>query len=232
MQNYRVDLASKACSCYMCQRAANSLDIDVKKKLTHSLSIAVDVASSFNVGAIVGASGSGKTTLARVMFGDESLTTSVDMASPVLHQFPEAMTYDDRASRLLGIGLTSVPCWIRPVGTLSNGQKARAEAALAMAGQSTCVIDEFTSVVDRDVARVMSHCVQKFARKSNAKVVVCACHYDILEWLKPDWVIDCNAVKYERFSTTDWDVKKKSRSGSQSEKQIDHRGECLASITI
>ena len=41
---------------------------------------------------------------------------------------PEEFEYKECASMLTGIGLNSVPCWIRPVKTLSSGQKARAEA--------------------------------------------------------------------------------------------------------
>jgi len=109
------------------------------------------------------------------------------------------MTYDERAKALNGIGLTAVPCWIRPMYTLSNGQRARAEAAIAVAraevGVSTC-LDEWTSVVDRTVAKVMSHCVQKHARRSGRAVVLNSCHYDVIEWLNPDWIIDCNAGTY------------------------------------
>jgi GNAT superfamily N-acetyltransferase len=54
------------------------------------------------------------------------------------------------------------------------------------------VIDEWTSVVDRNVARVMSHTIQKFARRSSRSVILLSCHYDVLDWLDPDWVIDCN----------------------------------------
>lgn len=92
--------------------------------------------------------------------------------------------------------MTSVPCWIRPVNTLSNGQKARAEAALLMCKNDFSVIDEWTSVVDRTVAKVMSHCIQKHARKTNSKIVLLSCHYDVIDWLNPDWIIDCNKQEF------------------------------------
>ena len=101
---------------------------------------------------------------------------------------------------LSGVGLTSVPCWIRPAYTLSNGQRARAECALQMARQcdadQVTIIDEWTSVVDRTVAKVMSHCVQKHARKTGKRIVLLSCHYDVADWLNPDWVIDCNRQEY------------------------------------
>jgi GNAT superfamily N-acetyltransferase len=99
---------------------------------------------------------------------------------------------------LCGVGLTSVPCWIRPAYTLSNGQKARAECALQMArnDDQIIIIDEWTSVVDRTVAKVMSHCIQKHARKTNKRIILLSCHYDVIEWLNPDWIIDANKQEY------------------------------------
>lgn len=198
MQNYVVDLQSEVSHSFRCQKAANSLDIDTEKKSKHHLSISVDLKTSFNIGLIVGASGSGKTTLAKKIFGNDCFTTSIDPSKAIIDQFPFDMSYDDCAASLAGMGLTSVPCWIRPVYTLSNGQRARAEAALHMTDETKNIIciDEWTSVVDRTVAKVMSHCIQKHARKTNRQVILNACHYDIIEWLNPDFIIDCNKQEY------------------------------------
>lgn len=198
MQNYVVHLESPISKGFRCIKAANSLDIDVEKKSKHHLSINADLNKPFNVGLIIGASGSGKTTLAKKMFGDECFKTEYDISRPVIEQFPQDWSYDDCVAALNGIGLTSVPCWIRPMYTLSNGQKMRAEAALSLAKQDnslTC-IDEWTSVVDRTVAKVMSHCVAKHARKYDKKIILNSCHYDVIEWLNPDWIIDCNIQTY------------------------------------
>ncbi len=65
-----------------------------------------------------------------------------------------------------------------------------------MASKDVFVIDEWTSVVDRTVAKAMSNCLQKFARKNNKTVIALSCHYDVFEWLNPDWVIDCNKAEY------------------------------------
>lgn len=197
MQTYNVRLEAPVSKSFRCQMAANSLDIDSEKKSIHELNIEADLESPFNVGLIVGASGSGKTTLARQIFGERCFDPFLDGGKPVIDQFPENLSYDDCASLLAGVGLTSVPCWIRPVYTLSNGQRARAEAAIAMTNNADITaIDEWTSVVDRTVAKVMSHCVQKFARKNAKKVILLSCHYDVAEWLDPDWIIDCNSAKF------------------------------------
>ena len=89
------------------------------------------------------------------------------------------------------MGLSSVPTWLRPFHLLSNGEQFRAELAYKVAkaeGSDVILIDEFTSVVDRDVAKSMSFAIQKYLRKHNKRMIVASCHYDVMEWLTPDWV--------------------------------------------
>tara|TARA_R110002124_G_C8896868_1_gene509567 strand:- start:138 stop:1241 length:1104 start_codon:yes stop_codon:yes gene_type:complete len=197
MQDFIVKLSSPHPEGFRSIKAAQSVDLNVDEKLVHNLKISADVKTPFNVGLIIGASGSGKTTLAQLIYGDDCFKELLDSSMPVIEQFPEAMSYADSVRALTGIGLSQVPCWVKPAGALSNGQKARAEAALQLCNDvETVVIDEFTSVVDRNVAKVMAHCVQKYARKLNKRIVLVSCHYDIFEWLNPDWVIDCNDESY------------------------------------
>lgn len=197
MQTYNVRLESPVSRSFRCQRAADSLDIDASKKSVHELTITADLETPFSVGLIVGSSGSGKTSLARQIFGHNCFASLLRDELPIIEQFPESMSYDDCAEVLSGVGLTSVPCWIRPVFTLSNGQRARAEAALAVVStHQTVVLDEWTSVVDRTVAKVMSHCVQKFVRRAGRSIVLLSCHHDVTEWLNPDWIIDCNRSEF------------------------------------
>ncbi len=196
MQNYTLTLESKASDSFRCNVAAQSQDIDVIKKLKHNFNINADIDTDYNVGLIVGASGSGKTTFAEKFIGISK--NVLDLEIPIVEQFHEKYTYEECADFLLSVGLSSVPCWIRPAKTLSNGQKFRAEVALQIANTDGIIcVDEWTSVVDRTVAKIMSHAIQKFARKQNRKIVLLSCHYDIIEWLLPDWVIDCNTQSYE-----------------------------------
>lgn len=198
MQNYHVRLESEVSKSYRCQRAANSLDINVEKKSIHELKITAEIETPFSVGLILGASGSGKTTLAKKIYGDALSSVKLDENKSILDQIPENLEYEECANLLSGIGLTSVPCWLRPVKTLSNGQRSRALAVLSMLkNEKVCVIDEWTSVVDRTVAKVMSHCIQKYAKKHKKTIVLISCHYDVTEWLDPDWVIDCNEQSFE-----------------------------------
>lgn len=196
MQNYSVTLSAKPSESFLCQMAANSVDLDIASKLTHSFNVDADLDTPWQVGLIVGASGSGKTTLAKQIFGQNCMDFVVDYDKPVIDQFPEDWEYAQCQAALVGIGLSQVPCWVRPLKTLSNGQQHRAIAALMMATHDDFVVDEWTSVVDRTVGKAMSLCLGKHARKSNKRVVAVSCHYDVLEWLDPDWVIDCNKAEY------------------------------------
>ena len=183
---------------FRCQVAANSLDIDAEKKAIHHLKINnIKIPNEWNVGLVYGNSGSGKTTMIKHLFGNDIFDVKLDEDKPIINQLPKDMTYEDCVKMLNGIGLNSVPCWIRPVKTLSNGQRARAEAVYLMTKSKDIVfIDEWTSVVDRTVAKAMSLCLYKYAKRNNKKIILCSCHQDVLEWLQPDWMIDCNKQEF------------------------------------
>ena len=139
---------------------------------------------SFNIGVIVGASGTGKSTLLQ-KFGKPSKPHWCNNCSIASHfDSPE-----DANERLSAAGLMSVPEWVKPYQVLSTGQKFRADLAISL--RSGAVIDEYTSVVDRNVAKAASTSMSKYIRRNDIKgVVLATVHRDILEFLEPDWVID------------------------------------------
>lgn len=55
-------------------------------------------------------------------------------------------------------------------------------------------------MVDRQIAKVGSQAFAKAWRKNNptGKVVLLTPHYDILDWIDPDWVIDTKTKTFER----------------------------------
>jgi GNAT superfamily N-acetyltransferase len=59
--------------------------------------------------------------------------------------------------------------------------------------------DEFTSVVDRNVARVASAAIAKGLRSGQigGQFVAVTCHYDVTEWLQPDWIIDMATARFQ-----------------------------------
>ena len=62
-------------------------------------------------------------------------------------------------------------------------------AELARALEDGGVVDEFTSNVDRQLAKVVSRNVMAYVRKKGLKGLVFAtCHDDFVPWLQPDWV--------------------------------------------
>ena len=208
-----VTLQSPVSNNFRCKMACDALDIDVQKKSVHHLRIEnVKIPENWNVALVYGASGSGKTSMINKLFGENVFKTVLNEDEPIINQLPKELKYDECAAILSGIGLNSVPCWVRPVKTLSNGQRARAEAALLMTQSNDIIfIDEWTSVVDRTVAKAMSHCIQKFARKHNKKIVLLSCHYDVLEWLVPDWLIDCNEQKFWLRENEDFFFKRRDK---------------------
>lgn len=63
---------------------------------------------------------------------------------------------------------------------------------------ATVVFDEFTSVVDRTVACAGSAAIAKGVRSQLIphRFVAVTCHYDVEEWLTPDWTIDMGTGQF------------------------------------
>jgi GNAT superfamily N-acetyltransferase/ABC-type lipoprotein export system ATPase subunit len=137
----------------------------------------------FSIGVIVGASGTGKSTLL-AEFGEPE-APSWDVGSIASH-FDDPI---DANEKLSAAGLMSVPEWVKPYHVLSNGQKFRANLARSL--HDGAVIDEYTSVIDRNVAKAASVAMSRYVRKNKIRrIVLATVHRDILEYLEPDWVID------------------------------------------
>lgn len=158
-----------------------------------------DVTDEWSIGMIVGPSGSGKSTVMKKAYGDP-----IDWKWPADKALIDALAPDKEmteVSAALGaVGLNTIPSWARPFHVLSNGEQFRAIIARHFLEdeRDPIVIDEFTSVVDRQVAQIASNAVQKFIRKNNKRFVAVTCHYDIIEWLQPDWVLDMATGRVER----------------------------------
>ena len=142
-----------------------------------------DLPKDFGIGVIVGASGTGKSTLLK-SFG--SPVSPVWNNGSIVSNFANAI---DANEKLSAAGLMSVPEWVKPFSVLSNGQQFRANLARSLHDEA--VIDEFTSVIDRNVAKAASTAMARYVRKNNVKgIVLATCHRDVLEYLEPDWIID------------------------------------------
>jgi ABC-type lipoprotein export system ATPase subunit len=139
----------------------------------------------WNIGVIIGGSGSGKTTILKQL--GQLVEPTFDNSKALISNF-DFLTPQEATRLLSSMGLSSVPTWLRPYDKLSNGEQYRARLSYLVAkSKDVVLIDEYTSVVDRDVAKAMSFALQKYIRNTNKKIIVASCHYDILEWLMPDW---------------------------------------------
>jgi hypothetical protein len=60
------------------------------------------------------------------------------------------------------------------------------------------IIDEFTSVVDRQIAKIGAGAFAKAWKRGDGQAVLLSCHYDILDWVEPDWVFDTRTGELQR----------------------------------
>lgn len=145
----------------------------------------------WSVGLIVGPSGAGKSSVARHLFRD-SLVSGYDWpATKTIVDGFGALPIRETTAALSSVGFSSPPNWLRPFHVLSNGEQFRATMARALVDERPLiVVDEFTSVIDRTVAQIGSHAIAKSIRARKKQFVAVTCHYDVEEWLQPDWVIE------------------------------------------
>ena len=175
----------------------------------------------YNIGVIYGASGSGKSTLLKE-FGEVEVPEWNGAISIISH-FDSP---DEGINKLSAVGLNTIPNWYKPYHVLSNGERFRADLSRSI--RSGAVIDEFTSVVDRNVAKASSVAVSKYIKRNNIKnVVISTCHEDVLDWLEPDWVINTNNGEVYNGDFINGQI-----SISKYIEQATISGPCLKTITI
>lgn len=160
--------------------------------------IEYDLGRPWSVGLIVGPSGAGKSSIAKDIFQDD-LVEGWDWPAtkPVVDGFPDNMDIQEITMLLSSVGFSSPPSWLKPFHVLSNGEKFRAELARTLAEKPEMgVVDEFTSVIDRKVAKIGSAAIQKTVRRRGGQFVAVGCHYDVIDWLDPDWILEPHIEKF------------------------------------
>lgn len=164
----------------------------------------VDLTGDWNVGVVVGPSGSGKTSIGNQLFDGGKIINLSDgwnADRPIIDDIAPTRDFNIVTGMLASVGLGDVPAWLRPFAVLSNGEQFRAGLArLICEAPAEAVVDEFTSVIDRQIAKVGAQAFQKAWRRENpsGKVVLLTPHYDVVDWLQPDWVIDTKTKSFER----------------------------------
>ena len=183
--------AARVKSLFNCESGANfSIDATIPED------------DAWSIGVVVGPSGSGKTSIGRLIWpdvgiydGDEGWPDN----EPIIDAIARDGNFDEVTGALSAVGLGSVPAWLRPYKALSNGERFRASLARVIAeGKDRVVIDEFTSVVDRQIAKIGAAAFGKAWRRTGGKAVLLSCHYDILDWVEPDWVFDTGTGELQR----------------------------------
>lgn len=174
----------------------NESNVIVEANLEH-------LPKDWNIGVVYGGSGTGKTTILKNYFKKEMDKSYFDNSKSLISNF-DWLEPKDATFLLSAMGLSSVPTWLRPFNTLSNGEQYRANLAYIVGSakeNEVILIDEYTSVVDRDVAKAMSNALQKYIRRTNKKIVLASCHFDIMEWLQPDWIYSPSKGRLEIASS-------------------------------
>jgi len=200
--------SSKDFDSYRANRVKSMFNAESGANWEHTAELPVDD-KDWGIGLIVGSSGSGKTSLGKLFFGNDKIYNPYhgwDRDKPIVDCIAPDGNFNKVTGSLASVGLGDVPSWLRPFHALSNGQQFRAGMArLIVDAPDEVVVDEFTSVVDRQIAKIGALAFAKGWRRNKGKrVVLLSPHYDIIEWLQPDWV----------YNTDTGVLKKKAKSES------------------
>jgi len=181
------------------QQVAGMFDVPISERSEVKFQAEVpELGNDWKIGLIVGPSGSGKTTIAKELFGAQLYEQEPWPADRAVVDCLGDRPIKEITGLLTAVGFSSPPSWIKPYHVLSNGEKFRCDLARALALASNSktnrivAFDEFTSVVDRHVAKIGSAAIAKGIHedKVSCRLVAVTCHYDVTEWLQPDWVVD------------------------------------------
>lgn len=217
MPNLTINVECPVYDSFRVQQVAGMFDVPLAEKSTERFAVELPAADeAWDVGLIVGPSGSGKSTVAGQFYGSELYCGAEwpdDRA--VIDCFGE-LPVRQVVELFTAVGFSSPPSWVKPYRVLSCGERFRCDLARALAGRGAVTsrddvsrdpggeraagasrlaivaFDEFTSVVDRNVARACSMAIAKGIRRGSipCRFVAVTCHYDVADWLEADWVLD------------------------------------------
>lgn len=197
MPSFNIVKKSALQDSYRVQSVIGAFDLDTEKLDVHFEGNIDIEGKEWNVGLIVGGSGTGKTTIAREVFGDNIYAGMPHSGGAVIDDMPKGCSIHDIQRMFTSVGFASPPNWLRPYSVLSNGEKMRCDLAYALLdGKDIVVYDEFTSVVNRQVAKAASFAISKCVRRNGKKFVAVSCHDDIVEWLQPDWIYNTDTKSF------------------------------------
>lgn len=139
---------------------------------------------------ISGPSGVGKSLLLKEIIKFFKIVREVNRSVPKTTPICDVVKYGDAGSvirHLSKFGLGEPRIMVGPFEHLSDGQKERFLISQALiTGTGPLILDEFTTRLDRQTARVLALNVGKVLRKQNEVAYIASCHDDIVEFLQPD----------------------------------------------
>jgi len=178
-------------SSYRAARVKSLFNVDSGAEFRLSAELPLDE-RPWSIGIVVGPSGSGKSSIGQRVFGPRAVwSPRWPRDQAIIDAIAPGADFDAVPAALSAVGLGSVPSWLRPYHVLSQGEQFRASLArLVCDAPRRAVVDEFTSVVDRQIAQVGALAFGKAWRRTGGQCVLLSCHYDVLGWLQPDWAYD------------------------------------------
>lgn len=154
----------------------------------------------WNIGVIYGGSGTGKSTIANHIWGDRVIENFEYSENSILNDFPDGKSVKEISKVLNSVGFSSPPSWLKPYSVLSTGEKMRVDIARALLeDRDLIVFDEYTSTVNRDVAKIGSAAIQKRIRRIDNQFIAVSCHDDIIQWLEPDWTFCTDDMTFREY---------------------------------
>ena len=204
MAKLEVEVECPVHDSFRVQQVAGMFDVPLAERSVARFAVDLpEPDEPWSIGLVVGPSGSGKSTIAREAFGAALYDPAAWPADRAVVDCFDGVPIRKVVELFTAVGFGSPPSWVKPYHVLSNGERFRCDLARALApgcreepspGSSLPMVafDEFTSVVDRNVARVCSAAIAKGVRKGSlpCRFLAVTCHYDVAEWLEPDWVLD------------------------------------------
>lgn len=194
MPNFNIIRKNEIENTYRVARIMSDFDVKIEHS-NEQFEGTMEYPENWHIGLIVGGSGTGKTTIARELFKDNIITKFNYDNKSVLDNMPKGASIETIERMFYSVGFGSVPSWLKPYSVLSNGEKMRVDLARALLEKDFIVFDEFTSVVDRQIAQTSCIAINKAISKTNKKFIAVSCHRDIIEWLQPDWIFDTDTMQ-------------------------------------